>query len=170
MSKPAAMKEYPVNSQKRCFQPQWPIDFHWVRYSESADGIFCAPCFLFGSARFNSEFITSPFRDWKNATGSSRGCLNRHNSFCKSHQCAEQAVSFIAVMEKRRMSIRSQLSADYDKQVQENAKALMAIIDVIQFLTKQGLALRGHHWNKVTRGKDGNFSAFIDIWQNTVQI
>ena len=71
----------------------------------------------------------------------------------------EQAVSFIAVMEKRRMSVRSQLSADYDKQVQENTKALMAVIGVIQFLTIQSLALRGHHWNKDTRREDGNFSA-----------
>ena len=68
----------------------------------------------------------------------------------------EQADSFIAVVEKRKMFIRSQLSADYDKQVLENAKA---IIDVIQFLTKQGLALRVYHWNKVTRREDGNFRA-----------
>ena len=72
----------------------------------------------------------------------------------------EQADSFIAVMEKRKMFIRSQLSADYDKQVLENAKA---ISDVIQFLTKQGLALRVYHWNKVTRREDGNFRASLSF-------
>ena len=75
----------------------------------------------------------------------------------------EPAVSFIAVMEKRRMSVRSQLSADYDKQVQENTKTLMAVIGVIQFLAIQSLALRGHHWNKDTRREDRNFSAFMDF-------
>ena len=39
----------------------------------------------------------------------------------------------------------------------------MAVIGVIQFLTIQSLALRGHHWNKDTRREDGNFSAFMDF-------
>ena len=125
--------------------------------------MFCAPCFLFSKTHFNSEFITSPFCDWKNVTGASRGALNRH-SLSQGHlQCVEQAVTFIAVMERKKPSIKSRLSDSYDKQVQQNTKALISIIDVIQFLTKQGLALRGPTWNKSTRRENGNFTTLIDL-------
>ena len=63
----------------------------------------------------NSEFITSPFQDWKNAAGASRGALNRH-SVSENHQlCIEKSVNFIAVMEKKKKSIKSQLSERYDE-------------------------------------------------------
>lgn len=107
--------------------------------------------------------MTSPFHDWKNATGVARGALSRH-SLSKNHlECAETAVAFVAVMEKRRPSIMAQLSDKYDEQVQQNTKALIAIVDVIQMLVKQGLALRGHHWNKETKREDGNFSMMVDF-------
>ena len=100
-SRPAQLKEYPINNQKRRFQPKWVQEFQWIRYSASTDGVFCAPCLLFSSARFNSEFITTPFCDWKNAVGTSRGTLNRHSSSRSHLQCLEQAVTFIAVMDKK---------------------------------------------------------------------
>ena len=115
---------------------------------------------------FNSEFIKEPFRDWKNATGALRGCLNRHNASLNHLQCVEKAANFLAVMDKNRLSIKSQLSNEYEKQVQVNTRALLAIIDVIQFLANQGIALRGHHWNKVTHRENGNFSTMIDFLAN----
>lgn len=131
-SKPKQLKVYPSNSQQRRFQYKWVNDFHWIRYSVSTDGVFCAPCFVFNKSHF-TEFISSPFRDWKNAVGSLRGALNRH-ALSENHQaCMEKSVSFIAVMEKKQKSIKSQLSASYDKQVQQNTKALTAIIDTICF-------------------------------------
>ena len=63
------LKEYPTNSQKRCFQSHWSELFPWIRYPVSVDGVFCAPCFLFSKTRLNSEYVSTPFRDWKNATG-----------------------------------------------------------------------------------------------------
>jgi len=103
------------------------------------------------------------FCDWKNATGTSRGALNRHSLSHGHLQCVEQAVTFIAVMEEKRQSIKSKLSDLYDKEVQQNTKAPICIIDVLQFLTKQGLALRGHTWNKGTKRESGNFNTLIDL-------
>ena len=161
-SKPPALKVYPSNDQKRRFQAKWEGEFHWIRYSTSSDGIFCAPCFLFNNSR-NIDFITKPFRDWKNAVGTSRGALNRH-SLSENHQlCVEKSVNFIAVMEKKQKSIKSQLSKAYDSQVQQNTRALTAIVDIIQFLIKQGLAFRGHRWDKVAKRENGNFSMLINF-------
>ena len=126
------LKECPANSQKWCYQPHWSELFPWVRYSVSADGAFCAPCFLFSKARINSEFVPTPFRNWKNATGASRGALNRHSASHTHQQCVEQAASFKAVMEKKADSIKFQLSEAYDKQVQDTTTAFLAIVDSIQ--------------------------------------
>lgn len=75
---PATLKEYPVNNQKQRFQLCWVQQFPWVRYSKTWDGVFCTPCFLFSLARFNNEFVSSPFHNRKNADGTSCGKLNRH--------------------------------------------------------------------------------------------
>ena len=162
-SQPPKLKAYPMNIQKRRFQHKWTQEFPWIRYSESEDGIYCAPCFLFSDSRFNDEFVKSPFKDWKNATGTSRGTLCRHSSSPCHLRCKEQAVTFIAVMERRRPSVKSHLSDAYSKQVEQNTKALLSIIDAIQFLVKQGLPLRGHHWNKDLKREDGNLSKLIDF-------
>ena len=108
----------------------------------------------------NSEFITFPFSGWKNVTGTCRGALNWH-SLSHSHlQCYEQPVTFIAVMERKRPCIKSHLSEAYKEQVHQNEKAL---ISIIQYLIKQGLALRGHTWNKCTKTEGGNFTKLIDL-------
>ena len=120
--------------------------------------MFCAPCFLFSKARLNSEFVSTPFHNWKNATGACRGALNRHSTSQTQQQCVELAASFKGVVEKRVDSIKSQLSETYDKQVQANTAALIGIVDSIQFLVKQGLGLRGSTWDK---SADGKFSHLL---------
>ena len=146
------LKKYPSNSQKRRFQPQWSESFVWIRYSISVDGVFCAPCFLFSKAR-SGEFISIPFRDWKNATGVSRGALNRHSASHTHQYCVEQAAGFMGVVEKSAISIKSHLSEAYGKQVQANTAALLAIVDSILFLIKQGLGLRVAIGTKLPRRK-----------------
>lgn len=154
------LREYPVNSQKRHFQPQWIELFPWIRYSISVDGVFCAPCFLFSKSH-NNEFVSTPFCSWKNARGASRGALNRHSVSLMHQQCVEQAAGFRGVEEKRADSIKSQLSEAYDKQVQTNTAALLAIVDSILFLVKQGLGLRGSNWDRASKREDGNFSCLL---------
>ena len=66
-------------------------------------------------------------------------------------------------MDKKELSLRSQLSEEYDRQVQLNTRALLAIVDCIQFLVKQGLGLRGSDWDKSTKRENGNFSRLIDF-------
>ena len=97
----------------------------------------------------NSEFFFSPLHNWKNAVGTSHGILNRHSLSQTHRQCMKQAVSFIAVMEKNKLSIKSQLSEAYDKQVQLNTRALVLIID--------------SNWDKGSKREDGNFTSLLDF-------
>ena len=64
-------------------------------------------------------------------------------------------------MEKNQLSIKSYLSESYDRQVQVNTRALLAIIDCIQFLVKQGLGLRGSNWDKDNKREDGNLTRLV---------
>ena len=66
-------------------------------------------------------------------------------------------------MNKEEPSIRSQLSEEYDRQVQTNTRALLAIIDCFQFLVKHRLGLRGSDLDKSTKRENGNFSMLIDF-------
>ena len=146
-NKSPQLKEYPINHQKRRFQAKWVQTYPWIWYPQSQDGVYCAPCFIFGGSGnlLNDELVQSPFSDWKNVTGTTRGALH-HHSQCQLHQSSnEKAINFIAVMEKRRQSVTSQLSKSYDAQVQKSTKALLSIIDALQYLIKQGLPLRGHN-------------------------
>ena len=130
--------------------------------SKSVDGVFCAPCYLFGSTHVSNEFASAPFSDWKNAIGKARGAFNRHSLSQNHSSCSERAASFLAVMDKR-MPIRSQLNTSYHSQVQRNREASISIVDLIQFMVKQGLPLRGHSWNKDTRREDGNLTEMISF-------
>ena len=114
-----------------------------------------------GSKSRNNEFVSTPFCSWKNARGASRGALNRHSVSLMHQQCVEQAAGFRGVEEKRADSIKSQLSEAYDKQVQTNTAALLAIVDSILFLVKQGLGLRGSNWDRASKREDGNFSCLL---------
>ena len=107
--------------------------------------------------------MSTPFQNWKNATGVSRGALNHHSASQIHQQCVELAASFRCVMEKKVGSIKSQLSEAYNKQVETNTAALLAIVDSIQFLAKQGLGLRGSNWDKSAKREDGNFSHLLDL-------
>ena len=66
-------------------------------------------------------------------------------------------------MNKTQKSVRSQLSQAYDNKVQVNTRALTVIIDSIQFLVKQGLALRGSNWDKAANSEDGNFTSLLEL-------
>ena len=151
---------YPANSQNG-IQSYWTEQFPWVQYSASLDDVFVGPCFPFSQVRFNSEFVSSPFRNWKYAVSTSHGILNHHPQSQTHKQCMEQAVSFIAVMEKNKQSIKSQLSEAYDKQVQLNTRALLLIVDRIQFPVKHVIGLRGSNWDKGSKREDGNFTDFL---------
>ncbi len=162
-TKPLDLKSYPMNSQHRRFQHKWTDTFEWIRYSKSSDGIYCASCFIYSDTHFNGEFVSSPFCDWKNATGISRGALHRHAVSRCHQQCIQQAVALISVVEMKNPSIKSQLVKTYDQLVERNTKALISIIDVLQYTIKQGVSQRGHSWNKSTKREGGNFSVLVDL-------
>lgn len=153
---------FPKNSQNRHYSITWEEKFPWLRYSPSTDGAFCAPCVCFTNtdSLFNPEFVTKPFKDWKNACGSKRGSLLTHHT-SELHQAALlTAEDFLKICNTEKKSINEHISQAYQDKVEHNRNALLSILDVIISLSSRGIALRGH-WDKDTQSEDSNFNFFI---------
>ena len=64
----------------RSFSSSWFHKHMWLEYSVSRDAAFCYPCRFFSTCvrREDDCFITTGYRNWKNATGMS-GRLMKHS-------------------------------------------------------------------------------------------
>ncbi|XP_028516933.1 uncharacterized protein LOC114575707 [Exaiptasia diaphana] len=153
--------QYPVNSQKRKYNPEWEVKFPWLRYSESEDGTYCSCCYAFAkSFTSNDPLISAPFKDWKNAIGVKRGILTNHE-MTKCHRSSMVAAeNFMLVTRKEKESIKESLNRSYSDRVQKNRDALCSILDVVILLAKRGIPFRGR-WDKSAKRDNGNFEYFI---------
>ena len=97
--------------------------------------------------------------------------LNEH--FCskgrRSHQAAvERAITFIAVMENRAVSIDQHLSSKKAKLVAENRIKMQSIAVTIIFCGQQGIALKGYRNDGPDDASEsinhGNFHALLLFW------
>ena len=101
----------------------------------------------------------SPFSDWKNACGSERGTLNRHEK-SSLHQNAMKTVDeFLQVCNQKKKHITKFMSQAYAQKIERNRAALLSILDVIISLEKKGVPLRGN-WCKEKKEEDSNFTFF----------
>ena len=89
------------------------------------------------------------FSNWKDA------CV----SFGKHELSAthKEAVEMILTLPTTTKNVGSLLSRQYSQQVATNRKMLLKITSTIRFLTRQGLALRGHDH------MEGNFILLLKI-------
>ena len=127
------------NNRKRSFKASRYKKWRWLHYIEENDTVLCYVCMhanyyqmLLSNKNKEEVFITSGFSNWKNATE------------------LEDAVSrFLKIPSETNnliQTIRSTLKLQQD----QNRKTLIKIISSIRYLTRQGIALRGHNkenWN-----------------------
>lgn len=102
-------------------------------------------------------------RDWKKATGTN-GKLAKHESSA-SHRAA--ADDYTARKQASKSSVAVHLSQAYAERLQrekeqkeENRTALMSIIDIIRFLVRQNISLRGHDESASSLNR-GNFLELV---------
>ena len=158
--------KFPQNTAKRRYNKDWEKKFKWLCYSPTDNGAYCSRCICFSPAKFNTEFISVPFQDWKNARGEVRGVLNNHEK-SEGHQMAtEMSENFLNITTGQKETPQQSSSRFYEAKVQRNTKALKSIIDVVIVLGQRGLALRGDY-NKEMKKEDGNFQFFVD-WKSSM--
>lgn len=161
---PNSSYKFPKNHQGRRYNKSWESDYPWLRYSPALDGAFCSVCIAFqdnpGETQRYAEFVTEPFKDWKNATGSERGRLSNHSKSERHQKCLEKTNLLLSVSDQTKPSIVQSISKAYSDKVEKNRAKLLSLIDVIITLAKRNIAFRGS-WNKDTSEEDGNFMFFI---------
>ncbi|XP_076885389.1 uncharacterized protein LOC143534904 [Bidens hawaiensis] len=114
--------------------------FKVTQYSASKDATFCLWCYLFptGNRHGDEVFINHGFKNWKKAFENFRdhegGLNNRHN---------HARVQF-ELFKDQRHNLDNVLSQQCEQDEIVYRVRLTAVVDVIRFLLKQGLALRGH--------------------------
>ncbi|XP_053398293.1 zinc finger MYM-type protein 1-like [Mercenaria mercenaria] len=133
-------------------QAGWFTTHKWLKYSVSADGVYCAPCFLFGEQDPRCKALSKvPVSDWSNI----KKIIEKHeNSVYHAHQ-EIGADNFLAVMRGEKKDIECSIATQYNVLVEKNRLILTAIVDTIVFCGRQNIALRGHEDDM------GNFKALL---------
>ncbi|XP_022014080.1 zinc finger MYM-type protein 1-like [Helianthus annuus] len=140
----------------RKFHEMWFGDFDWLEYSASKDAAFCLWCYLFptGNKHGDDVFINHGFRNWKKACESFRdhegGSNSRHN----------HARVQVELFKDQRHNVNNMWSQHTKQDEIDYRIWLTAVVDVIRFLLKQGLAFCGHD-ESTTSNNRGNFLELV---------
>ncbi len=155
---------FPKNVQGRRYNLKWEEQHVWLRYSVLKDGVYCAVCIAFCPNKGNLEFVSEPFKDWKNAMGEKRGRILAHADSMRHKIAVEKADAFINISDRNQPSILENISQAYQNRVEENRARLLSILDVVIVLGKRNIAFRGKFAAKLGI-EDGNFNFFIN-WKS----
>ena len=141
----------------------------WLVYSPLKDCAFCFSCWNFADKR-HSNFdpaFSNPnlgFSNWKKATN--KLCVHEKSEV---HMKAySEMISCRYRLAKGATVAQQQISA-YEENIKKNREILKRLLDIILYLAKQNLALRGHKESKFSDiGKeaginDGNFIELVKL-------
>ncbi|XP_076924071.1 uncharacterized protein LOC143586396 [Bidens hawaiensis] len=148
-----------ICGQLRKFQKTWFDRFCWLEYSASKDAAFSLWCYLFptGNRHGDEVFINHGFRNWKKAFENFRdhegGQNSRHN---------HARVQF-ELFKDQRHNLDNVLSQKFKQDEIVYRVRLTAVVDVIRFLSKQGLAFRGHD-ESISSNSRGNFLELATLY------
>lgn len=143
----------------RSFQKSWLIKYTWLEYEASTDKVFCKTCkeadaknLLQFSSKKEDAFISIGFSNWKKALEKFR---LHENTF--THKEGVLKINSIT-----NRSVASQLNEQLDSDMKKARLALETIFTTVQFLCRQGLAIRGHE------DVNSNFVQLLELRKNDV--
>jgi hypothetical protein len=115
-------------------------------YSPKLDGVFCTYCALFAANEVGRSkvqtgvFVNVPFQRYTHWSGK----VSEHLSRNYHVDAATKAESFIAAMLNPSNKISVKLDRAAQRQIDNNRRVLVPIIESIIFLARCGIPLRGH--------------------------
>ena len=130
-----------MGSQMRSFQAHWFKEFPWLHYNEQNDCVLCFVC-----AQQNAKSNLRSLRH-KEAVFTGTGYSNWKKARCrfKEHQeseCHKLAFEFQIIPETHGNILELTSNAAM-QQMEKNRRCLIKIIESLQFLARQGLAIQG---------------------------
>ncbi|XP_030047652.1 uncharacterized protein LOC115461718 [Microcaecilia unicolor] len=144
--------------QNRSFTSEYYKTFSFLEYSQQLDAVFCFPCRHFSGSRVlkDSAFTEKGVRDWKNL----KKKLQKHVDSGVHKQSSERWHS----LKKSRDvdSLATELSS-HQKTVEENRDYALKITNLLLYLAKQGIALRGHDEREESANR-GNFLELCNLF------
>ena len=154
----------------RKFNTTWLHKYTWLKYSPKLDGVFCGPCALFaGENRMDKGVLVNmPFSNWVKITE----ILSKHAKLAYHHKALQDADILKNVIENPMSRIDILSSSVLQSRIKENKHIFGQIVHAILYLTKQGLALRGHRENlgESDESNPGNFLALMKVFAQTDEI
>ena len=154
---PATSAQFPTSSQiikeksvTRRISPSHLSDFPWLAISQHAGavGAWCVPCLLFSTTRAAGgqalgKLVTKPLIDYSRLGGLD-GCLTLHNKALYHGANVVFAESFVKRLQTQTPTCAQQQETADEAQVLRTRAALTSIIDMVETLAMQNIALRGH--------------------------
>ena len=123
----------------------------WLLYSNSHSGLYCFCCRLFQSKNDNSQFVSTPFVNFCHLNP----CIFNHKNSKIHKQCFDKWKE-LALRLQLHQTIDKEMQDFMDKEKNKWRKILHSAVEVIKFLCKQNLSLRGHREDCNSRNQ-GNF-------------
>ena len=156
------------------FQLKWLYRWRWLAYSEVQGGAFCKFCALFSSFggigdQPLGQLCSLKFNNWKCAIEK----FSNHE-ICQYHKNSIATVENLSkIASKKQLPIDLQLDNKARRQVLENRKNIVPIIETIFLCGRQCLALRGHRdsgpisVDEEPEENDGNFRSLLRFRSKT---
>ncbi|CAH0384780.1 unnamed protein product [Bemisia tabaci] len=132
---------YPKNNQGRMFRSEWYSTFPWLEYSPTLDSAFCYVCRLYAVYTKELAFVKTGYNNWKHACDKTKSGFHKHES-SSTHI---EAVAFMNEQKTRRELNVSVETLVNDSVLEKRRYYVKSIIEVVQFLVVNELALRGNY-------------------------
>lgn len=160
--------------RKLKFQFSWLKAREWLVYSKKLDGAFCKYCVSFAPSGAGKQglplgrLVRAKYSDWRHAQEDFR----KHELTAYHANSKLDAENFLAVLNRQKLDILTQLDTSLKEQVEENRRLLSPVIKTVIFCGRQGLSLRGHRdgglivdveGEQTFTENEGNFRALLRL-------
>lgn len=149
-----------MGDRQRCFSSKYYEECPWIEYSVNEDKVYCFVCRNFCTKNLraqNQKFVTSGYDNWKKIGEA----LQKHRNSLIHKQSTEIHVSFKHSIVSG--SVHDRIVRQHDTEIVERREYLIKLIDIIMCLARQGMPLRGHREDILSRNK-GNFLELCDVF------
>jgi len=135
------------------FQARWFSEFPWLHYCKEVQGVLCFYCAKAEASKLSNlakkretAFTADGFANWKKAI----------DKF-KEHQNSQSHRFSVQQLVQSSKPVDHQLSSQRMASQQQRRHCLSVLFTSLQYLARQGLAIRGHS------DKDGNFIQLLKL-------
>ncbi|CAF4616577.1 unnamed protein product, partial [Rotaria sp. Silwood2] len=143
---PEDQSDLESTGRKRICQLGWFTKFKWLSYCKSKKKVYCYFCRYAYFGGFHPEInkigetslTFAGYEDWKNALA----------RFVKHESGKIQSDCVYLVKQQQKPTVAARLSLAHEKQQTERRKMFLVQVECVKYLSRQGLAIRGHVENE----------------------